>query len=92
MIRQKLQKAEVELGEFLIKADEITFETINAEKEQLDAEAAALMTGKTLKEGKLRKAAKIVVPWSHEFWEYDGEVWSDEVDAYRSLLEDRCKR
>jgi hypothetical protein len=92
MILQKLQKAEQELGELLIKADEITFETINAEKEQLDRETAALMTGKTLKEGKVKEAAKLEVPWTHEYWDYDGEVWADEVDAYRSLLADGCKQ
>jgi hypothetical protein len=94
MIRQKLQKAEQELGEFLIKADEIMFETINAEKEQLDREATALMTGEQLKEaGKLKQAEKLKVPWSHLYWtEQKGEVWADEVDAYRSLLEDGCKR
>jgi hypothetical protein len=94
MIRQKLQKAEAELGEFLIKADEIMFETINAEKEQLDREAAALMTGEQLKEaGKLKQAEKLKIPWSHLFWkEEKGEVWADEVDAYRSLIEDGCRR
>jgi len=92
MILQKLQKAEQELGELLIKADEITFETINAEKEQLDRETAALMTGKTLQEGRLKEAAKLEVPWTHEYWDYDGEVWADEVDAYRSLLSDGCKQ
>jgi hypothetical protein len=92
MIRQKLQKAEQEMGEFLIKADEITFETINAEKDQLDKEAAALMTGATIKEGKLKERQKLKFDWAYEYWEDEGEVWADEVDSYRSLLGDGCKQ
>ena len=92
MIRQKLQKAEQELGEFLIKADEITFETLNSEKDQLDKEAAALMTGTTVKEGTLKAREKITFDWANEYWDDDGEVWADEVDSYRSLLGDGCKQ
>lgn len=92
MIRQKLQKAEQELGEFLIKADEITFETLNSEKDQLDLEAAALMQGTTVKEGRLKEREKIQFEWANEYWTDDGEVWADEVDSYRSLLGDGCKK
>jgi hypothetical protein len=80
------------MGEFLIKADEITFETINAEKDQLDKEAAALMTGATIKEGKLKEREKLKFDWGYEYWEDEGEVWADEVDSYRSLLGDGCKQ
>ena len=92
MIRQKLQKAESELGELLIKADEITFESINAEKDQLDREAAALMTGAAIKEGKAKQGEKVKFDWGFMYWEDQGEVWVDEVDNYRSLLGDGCKQ
>jgi hypothetical protein len=92
MIQKKVQEADAELADLLVKADEVTFDAINAEKDELDADAKALMSGGKMTGKSIDQVAKLKVELSHMYWEFDGEYWEDEVGWFRSMLRDACKK
>jgi hypothetical protein len=91
-IRRKLQNASTNLDELYLKADEISFEIISAEKRELENEKLALTQKKQIKKSDKPQSSKEYKLEDDEMmWKFIGEYWIDEIDNYHSFLQSKCK-
>jgi hypothetical protein len=86
-VQQILTRADQDLTEWSIKADEIDFEIDAARAAETkrallnsDYAAGAAPAGTTL----------FVVADDWQLWPFEGEYWVDEIDNYRSFLRSEC--
>lgn len=88
-LKGELRLIHRELMQLSLKADEIAFEIINAEKRALQQQKKAITAGKSLeKTGQQSKHYKMR---STEIrFTYTGENWLDELSGYRSELSGKC--
>lgn len=92
-IRRKLQNASNELMNLNLKADEISFEIISAEKRNLQQQKEAITTGKQTETGpveKIETEKTYILKENEMMWKFTGEYWLDEIDNYRSFLQSKC--
>ncbi len=92
-ISQLLQKLDAEMTELEIKVSEIRIEIDEQEGEELSKaiEASYREGDATAAAADSQRSASTLVGDKYLTWPFEGEYWTDEVNAYRSNLTEVCK-
>lgn len=93
-VNQLLQQISDELDELEVQVTEIRIEIDEAAADELTKaiESAYQGEAKAAEEAEAQATATVLVGDKYVTWPFEGETWTDEINAYRSDLKDICKR
>ncbi|MSP59381.1 MAG: hypothetical protein EXR72_03390 [Myxococcales bacterium] len=89
LARERLKRLSHEIQELVKQAIKIEYETLNAQKGQIQAR---LKEEQKQQGSGAKKGGEVTVDDEHERWPFDGEYWQDELGYYRFRVIDRCAK
>ncbi len=84
LARARLERVHRELKELLAQALKVKYETLNAQKNLIEAGAGDAA-------GRGVVVAEPAVDAEHQRWPFRGEYWKDELDSYFFIIQSECR-
>ncbi|MEZ4475116.1 MAG: hypothetical protein R3F60_30865 [bacterium] len=95
-LNQLLQELDEGLTELEVQMTEIRIEIDEAAAEEIEKSIAKDLQGDeanaSVDEAAAQEAASVLVGDKYVTWPFEGEYWADEINSYRSDLQEVCKR
>jgi len=88
LAQQRLQRVSKEIQELIKQAIKVEYETINGQKNQLEAS----LRNEQVVPANVANQTNIVPDDEHLFWPFDGQYWKDELGSYRFKIRSVCGR
>ena len=89
LARERLKRLSTEITELVRQAIKVEYETLQAQKGVLEAEAKNEQVS-AASGAKKKGFGEVVADDEHEKWPFDGEYWKDELGFYRFKVSNKC--
>ena len=88
LARGRVERVSKEIQELIKQAIKVEYETINGQKNNVEASLRGEFVGDSTK----IEMPPIVPDDEHYFWPFDGQYWRDELGYYRYKIKSVCGR
>jgi hypothetical protein len=89
LARERLKRLSTEITELVRQAIKVEYETLQAQKGVLEAEAKNEQVS-AASGAKKKGFGEVNADDEHEKWPFDGEYWKDELGSYRFKVSNKC--
>jgi tetratricopeptide (TPR) repeat protein len=88
LAQRRLQRVSKEIQELIKQAIKVEYETINGQKDKLEAS----LRNEQVVPANVADQTRIVPDDEHLYWPFDGQYWKDELGYYRFKIRSVCTR
>jgi hypothetical protein len=88
LAQRRLKRVSKEIQELIKQAIKVEYETINGEKDKLEAS----LRNEQVVSANVADQTNIQPDDEHLFWPFDGQYWRDELGYFRARIRSQCSR